>query len=210
MDGDKGEKGQKGEVGVKGNTGTSGSNGLSGVDGAEGPAGPTGPSGGAGPKGQKGQKGQTGGPGPKGDSGEGGGPGPKGQKGEVGAAAYQYEHIALNPIARAETFVAGNVSANFVFVPTNFNGSTLTQIETAFGAAPSSEATTFALKSVDSANPGNVTTHATWSHAAGTRHKIISSGISSAGSLHGRTVYIECTGGGSGASGYTASLRWQL
>ena len=208
-DGSDGGAGAPGAKGQKGEIGTTGSNGLSGVDGAAGPEGPAGSAGGPGGPGPKGQKGEIGVKGSTGSDGGSGGPGPKGQKGEVGASAYQYEHIALNPIARSETFVAGNVSANFVFVPTNFNGSTLTQIETAFGAASSSETTTFVLKSIDSASPGTIYQHATWSHAAGTRHKIISSGISNGGSLHGRTVYIECTGGGSGASGYTASLRWQ-
>ena len=96
-----------------------------------------------------------------------------------------------------------------MFVPTNFSGSTLTKIESAFGAAAASNNTTFALKSVNSANPGTVTTHCTWTHSANTRHKIITTGISNATVLHGRTVYIECTGGGSGASGYTASLQFQ-
>ena len=95
-----------------------------------------------------------------------------------------------------------------MFVPTAFGTSSLVKIETAFGSAAPTVETTFKLWSVDSA--GNTYEHASWTHAANTRHKIITTGISNAGLLDGRTVYIECTGGGTGAAGYTASLQWQI
>ena len=96
-----------------------------------------------------------------------------------------------------------------MFVPSSFGTSSLIKIETSFGAAAATDETTFKLKSVDSS--GNTPTeHATWTHPANTLHYTINTGISSAAILDGRTVYIECTGGGTGASGYTASLQWEI
>jgi len=96
-----------------------------------------------------------------------------------------------------------------VYVPSSFGSSSLIKIETSFGAAAATDETTFKLKSVDS-NGSTPTEHASWTHPAATLHKTITTGISNATVLDGRTVYIECTGGGTGASGYTASLQWEI
>ena len=89
-------------------------------------------------------------------------------------------------------------------MPTTFAGSALVQIACAFGVA-STQNTSFQLVSIDSA--GQIFNHTSWTHASGVKHAIVSmEGITT---LHGRTVYIKCTEGGAGASGYTATLMWQ-
>ena len=81
----------------------------------------------------------------------------------------------------------------------------MVQIETAFGVA-STQDTSFQLVSIDSV--GQIFNHTSWTHVNGIKHYIVSieGGITT---LHGRTVYIKCTEGGAGASGYTATLMWQ-
>ena len=93
-------------------------------------------------------------------------------------------------------------------MPVAFGSSSLVEIETAFGASAASVNTTFELKSVTSI--GAVWTHATWTHPANNRHYIYTGPITDAAALDGRTVYIQCTEGGTNASGYTASLKWQI
>tara|TARA_Y100000287_G_scaffold150834_1_gene126319 strand:+ start:939 stop:1247 length:309 start_codon:yes stop_codon:yes gene_type:complete len=102
--------------------------------------------------------------------------------------------------------VGANVATNYVYVPSNFSGSTLTRIETSFGAAAATDAAGFRLKSVDSS--GTVNTEATWTHTSGNLQHIVT-GLSLT-ALHGKVVYIESASGGTNASGYTASLQWQL
>ena len=82
----------------------------------------------------------------------------------------------------------------------------MNRIETSFGAANATGSTTFRLRSMDSG--GTLYNHGSWTHTANTKQYTVTS--ISTGDLHGRAVYIECTDGGSNASGYTASLRWQL
>ena len=91
-------------------------------------------------------------------------------------------------------------------VPTNFGSSTMNRIETSFGAAYASGSTTFRLRSMDSS--GTLYDHGSWTHPANTYQYTVTSISTTA--LDGRAVFIECTDGGSNASGYTASLRWQL
>ena len=91
-------------------------------------------------------------------------------------------------------------------VPATFTGSTLVKIETSFGAADSSQATTFRLRSIDS--NGALGAHDSWTHPANT-HQYTVTGLNLS-TLHGKSVYIECTGGGAEANGYTATLMWQL
>ena len=82
----------------------------------------------------------------------------------------------------------------------------MTKIETSFGSAAASVSTVFKLMYQDS-NGNTPVQVTTWTHNANNFHKQHILGTPST-ILHDKTVWIECTDGGTSAYGYTATLTW--
>ena len=216
-----GTQGAKGEVGPQGQKGATGAASL--VAGPQGPKGATGPQGGTGGQGAKGDVGPqgpsgVGSPGPKGDvgpNGPTGGVGPTGGAGTPGAKGdagfdFEYEHIALNPIARDEQFTTTGVSKAFVKVPDTLGTDYyLYKIQSSYGAATATSATNFKLVSFGSNGTPADVTGGGWSHAGGTYYDEHTLPDATLTGLAGKCVYIEYVDGASDSSGYTATLIWK-
>jgi hypothetical protein len=155
-----------------------------------------------------GDKGDTGTKGTKGEVGAKGAGG-KGDKGEAGFD-FEYEHIALNPIARDEQFSGAGVSKAFVRVPSTINSDYyLHRIESSFGAQSASQICYFKLVEVGTNGTPVDVAGASWQHAANTffnTHTITGSALTGLG---GQNVYIVFTDGSTDANGYTATLIWK-
>jgi len=223
-----GPQGGQGEQGAQGPQGAQGLKGAQGPQGVEGPAsdvaGPQGAPGGPGPQGEPGSpggpgpQGEPGGTGPQGGTGEPGspgspgGPGPQGEPGPTGPAGFdfEYEHIALNPIARDEVFTSAGVSKAFVKVPDTLGTQYyLHKIQTSFGSNTASQVCHFKLVQFGSNGTPVDVTGASWQHTANTYfYEHVISGTALTG-LSGKSVYIVFTDGSTDANGYTATLIWK-
>jgi hypothetical protein len=173
-----------------------------GADGAKGDTGDKGePSTQAGPKGEPSTE-----AGPKGEPSTE--EGPAGAKGEPGFD-FEYEHVALNPVARDEIVTTVGVAKAFVKVPTSIDSTNyyLHSIESSWGTTANSQDAYFRLKKVDSA--GNPTTVHTWTHAANTYYDTESIGNQTIDNLGGQYIYIQHIDGSLDAYGYSATLIWK-
>ena len=212
--GPKGEPGDKGEVGTPG-VGKDGSKGEPGEDSTT--AGPKGEPGKDGDKGEpgkdaagiKGEPGTNGSKGEPGEDGKNGGSGSPGEKGEPGFD-FEYEHVALNPVARDEIATTAGIAKAFVFVPTSIDSTNyyLHSIESSWGSTPNTAAAYFKLRRIDS-NGNSHDVHGPWTHAAGTYYDTELIGNQSIDFLGGQGVYIQHTDGTLDAYGYTATLIWK-
>ena len=146
------------------------------------------------------------------DSGSVGPTGPTGPQGDKGATGvgYEYEHIALNPIARDEAFTAVGVAKAFVKVPTTIDNTYyLYSVESSFGATNASGTTNFRLKRVNAAGADTAVTNGSWSHAGSTKMDTHTLPDTTVDDLGGDFVYVAFTDGPTDASGYTATLIWK-
>ena len=228
--GEQGENGKNGKTGEDGEKGAPGENGLKGQKGEVGSAGPPGPGGGdgnpgppgpasttAGPKGQKGAAGQDSTTaGPKGQKGEVGGPGAKGGDGDAGVKGepgfgYEFEHIALNPVARDEAVTAAQVGKAFVKVPTSITTDYyLYSLESSFGAIGANGNTVFRLIRVDSSGSATGVSNGSYSHTGGALMATKLFPDQTVDDLGGDYVYVQLVDGGAGTpQGYTVTLIWK-
>ena len=204
-----GPKGDQGDsvTGPKGDTGGQGDKGATGAS-VTGPKGDTGGQGDKGETGGQGDKGDTGAS-TTGDKGAKGGPGTKGSQGETGVG-FEYEHIALNPIARDEAFSPEAVRKTFVKVPTTLDTSWyLWKIEASYGDASQTGATQFRLKKVNSSGTTNAVTGTAWTHASGTLMHTQTMSDDSINDLGGDYVYIDYISGAEDGTGYSVTLIWK-
>ena len=208
--GDAGAKGATGDAGDKGEQGNS----VTGAKGEQGNSitgdkGATGSKGATGDQGDKGEVGIKGATGDQGDKGAKGGPGTKGSQGETGIG-FEYEHIALNPIARDEAFSPEAVRKTFVKVPTTLDTSWyLWKIEASYGDASQTGATQFRLKKVNSSGTTNAVTGTAWTHASGTLMHTQTMSDDSINDLGGDYVYIDYISGAEDGTGYSVTLIWK-
>ena len=216
--GDDGAKGAKGEVGqkgfsaggAKGEKGEVGQTGLA-SDGAKGDNGTDGDDGAKGAKGEVGQTGlaSDGAKGAKGDDGTKGEVG-TGVKGEPGFG-FEFEHIALNPIARDEIITSEGFSKTFVRIPTSITSDYyLHSIESSFGLSASTGDCIIQIRRVNSAGADTVVANATWTHAANILMDthVLNIASSYVDDLGGDYIYLQCTDGTFDAYGYSATLIW--
>jgi hypothetical protein len=240
-DGAKGAKGEVGQTGLAsdGAKGAKGSDGytayqvavvngwnsdeaswlasLIGDDGAKGAKGEVGGAGGDGDDGAKGAKGEIG-VGQKGQDGTPGGDGEDGSKGSVGTGVkgepgfgFEFEHIALNPIARDEIITSEGFSKTFVRIPTSITSDYyLHSIESSFGLSASTGNCIIQIRRVNSAGADTVVANATWTHAAGVLMDthVLNIASSYVDDLGGDYIYLQCTDGTFDAYGYSATLIW--
>ena len=201
--GDDGGPGGKGETGAKGKTGDKGDTGLKGQTGDKGEVG----------EGTKGETGAKGAPGEaeKGATGAKGDDGVKGVTGDKGTAGFdfEYEHVALNPVARDEIATSVGISKAFVKVPTTIDSTNyyLHSIESSWGTTANTALTNFKLKKVDSS--GSATDVHAWQHAAGTFYDTELIGNQTIDNLGGTYVYIDHVDGTLDGYGYSATLIWK-
>ena len=228
--GEPGENGKNGKTGEDGEKGAPGENGSKGQKGEEGSAGPPGPGGGdgnpgppgpastvAGPKGQKGAAGDDSTvAGPKGQKGEVGGPGAKGGAGDAGVKGepgfgYEFEHIALNPVARDEAVTAAQVGKAFVKVPTSITTDYyLYSLESSFGAIAATGTTSFRLLRVNSAGTATGVTNGSFSHTGGALMATKLFPDQTVDDLGGDYVYVQLVSTPTGTpQGYTVTLIWK-
>jgi hypothetical protein len=162
------------------------------------------------PNGAEGSKGEVGADsiteGPKGEPSDV--IGPHGPKGEPGFD-FEYEHVALNPVARDEVVTSAGIAKAFVKVPTSIDSSNyyLHSIESSWGTTANTALINFKLKKVDSA--GNATDVYSWQHAGATYYDTALTGITTIDNLGGQYIYIEHTDGALTAYGYSATLIWK-
>ncbi len=204
-----GPKGDQGDsiTGPKGATGEQGDKGATGAS-VTGPKGDTGEQGDKGATGEQGDKGEVGAS-ITGDKGTQGEPGLKGNQGATGVG-FEYEHIALNPIARDEAFSPEAVRKTFVKVPTTLDTSWyLWKIEASYGDASQTGATQFKLKRVNSSGTTNAVTGTLWTHASGTLMHTQTMSDESINDLGGDYVYIDYISGAEDGTGYSVTLIWK-